>query len=232
MFEQRYVGSEHLEKVPAWHTEESPWKVKHITRLLTKNQLEPRTICEVGCGFGEVLRLLQKNMRAECTFWGYEVSPVALEHAQEKSNERLHFKQANIAHEADGTFDLLLVLDVVEHVEDYLGFLQQLRPKGQYKILQVPLELSAQTILRSQALLKQRSLFGHLHYFTKETFLRTLEDCGYDIIDYVYTSSSLELPTHLMKTRLMRAPRRLLYRLHRDLTVRTLGGYRLMVLTR
>jgi hypothetical protein len=73
---------------------------------------------------------------------------------------------------------------------------------------------------------------GHLHYFTKETFLRTLEDCGYEILDYVYTSSSLELPTHVLATKLMKAPRRLFYALSRDLAVRVLGGYRLMVLAR
>jgi ubiquinone/menaquinone biosynthesis C-methylase UbiE len=43
--------------------------------MLKKHRQEPRRICEVGCGAGEVLTLLQKGMKAECGFWGYDVSP-------------------------------------------------------------------------------------------------------------------------------------------------------------
>jgi SAM-dependent methyltransferase len=232
MFEERYVNQEHLEKVPEWHTEESPWKVRHIRQLLERNQLSPKGICEVGCGFGEVLRLMQNDMSEECEFWGYEISPVALEQAEKQANSRLHFKLADFTRESTAPFDLLLALDVVEHVADYLGFLQEIRPKGQYKIFQVPLELSVQTVIRHRALLKQRDSMGHLHYFTKETFLRSLEDCGYEVIDYVYTSSSLELPTHVLTTKLMKVPRQLLSAANKDLAARVLGGYRLMVLAR
>lgn len=232
MLEQRYLNDEHLQKVPDWHTEESPWKVKHITRLLERNHISPQTICEVGCGFGEVLRLMQENMSPDCEFWGYEISSSALEHAKERANSHLHFKLANLAQEPDVFYDLLLVLDVVEHVENYLGFMQQIRSKGQYKIFQIPLDLSAQTILRGQVLLRLRDSWGHIHYFTKDTVLRSLTDCGYEILDYVYTSSALELPTHILKTKLMRGPRKLFYTLNKDLAVRMLGGYRLMVLAR
>ena len=157
---------------------------------------------------------------------------MALAHAQERTNEHLHFKLADIAQEPETFFDLMLVLDVVEHVENYLGFLQQIRPKSEYKIFQIPLELSMQTVMRRKDLLKQRDTLGHLHYFTKDTLLQSLVDCGYEVLDYEYTSSSLELPTHLMKTRLMRGPRKLFSALNTDLAARTLGGYRLMVLAR
>src|SRR5262249_51091106 len=155
----------------------------------------------------------------ECEFWGYEISPLALEHAEERTNAHLHFKLADFTKESTPSFDLLLVLDVVEHVANYLGFLQEIKPKSEYKILQVPLELSAQTIVRRRALLKQRDSMGHLHYFTKETFLRSLEDCGYEVIDYVYTSSSLELPTHVLRTKLMKLPRQLFSAVNKDLAV-------------
>jgi cyclopropane fatty-acyl-phospholipid synthase-like methyltransferase len=232
MLEQRYRTDEHIQKVPDWHTEESPWKARHIARLLERNHLQPSTICEVGCGFGEVLKLMQEQMSQDCEFWGYEISPVALEHARERANDRLHFKLADMTQEQDVFFDLLLILDVVEHVENYLGFLQQIRTKGTYKIFQVPLDLSVQTVLRGKVLLWLRDSWGHIHYFTREMFLRSLIDCGYEILDYTYTSSSVELPTHVLQTKLMRAPRKLLYALNKDLTARVLGGYRLMVLAR
>jgi SAM-dependent methyltransferase len=232
MLEKRYTDNKHLEKVPDWHVEESPWKARHIVQILEHWRISPRTVCEVGCGFGEVLRLMQAQLGEECDFWGYEISPVALEHAQERANERLHFKLADIAQEKEAFFDLMLVLDVVEHAENYLGLLQQIREKSEYKIFQIPLDLSMQTILRKKVLLRLREELGHIHYFTKDTALQALKDCGYEILDYAYTSSSIELPTHLLKTRLMQGPRRICYALNKDLTARVLGGYRLMVLAR
>src|SRR5260370_18415342 len=155
MFEQRYMSEKHVEKVPGWHVEESPWKVKHIAQILKRHHLSPQTVGEVGCGVGEVLRLLQKDMSEQCEFWGYDISLVALQQAEKRANSRLHFTLADFTKKPPLSFALLLFLDVVDHVENYLGFLQEIKPKGQYKILQVPLELSVQTVLRHQALLQQ-----------------------------------------------------------------------------
>jgi SAM-dependent methyltransferase len=232
MLEERYRSSKHIESVPDWHIEESPWKVRHIMRLLEQHQIVPETVCEVGCGFGEVLRLVQASLGRECDCWGYDISPVAIEHARQRANERLHFKLADITQETGASFDLMLVLDVVEHAENYLGLLQEIRTKSEYKIFQIPLDLSVQTVLREKVLLRLREELGHIHYFTKSTALQSLVDCGYEILDYAYTSSSMELPTHLLKTRLMRVPRRLCYALNKDFAVRALGGYRLMILAR
>src|SRR5271165_1579181 len=129
-----YTDGGYLEKNPLWHADESPFKVTQILRMLQKDGLEPKTICEVGCGAGEVLKLLQEKMDKACSFWGYEISPYALEMCKSKANERLQFKLADISREEGTFFDMILVLDVVEHVEDYFGFLNGIRPKSHLKI--------------------------------------------------------------------------------------------------
>jgi hypothetical protein len=139
---------------------------------------------------------------------------------------------AGIRQESDTFFDLIFVFDVIEHLEDYFSFLRDIKPKSQYKMFHVPLDLSAQTVLRRNGLLYTRDAYGHLHSFTKETALRSLEDTGYEILDYFYTCSSIELPTHVLRTRLLKIPRKLLFRLHKDIAARTIGGCRLLVLAR
>ncbi len=69
MDQKIYTSGEYLEKNPNWHVEESPWKAKQVTRMTTRNHVVPKTICEVGCGAGEVLRQLQEQMDNECLFW-------------------------------------------------------------------------------------------------------------------------------------------------------------------
>ena len=231
MLEHIYIDGAYLEKNPDWHIEESPWKIEHILPMLKRHHLVPNTVCEVGCGTGEVLRLLQQHMDAHCTFWGYDISPQAIALCKERANEQLQFKLADIRREQDVFFDLLLVLDVIEHLEDYCSFLRDLKPKSSYKLFHIPLEISVQGVLRGKIFLRNRDLHGHLHHFTKETALRLLEDVGYEVLDYSY-SPEYELDTTLLQTRLMKLPRKAFFALQKDWAVRILGGCRLLVLAK
>jgi ubiquinone/menaquinone biosynthesis C-methylase UbiE len=226
-----YLSGRYLETNPTWHIEESPWKVRHILSMLKRHQLEPRTICEIGCGAGEVLRLLQEHMSETCTCWGYDISPQALAMCQNKTNERLHFALMDVTQEPDVSFDLLLVLDVIEHLEDYFSFLRDIKSKGDYKLFHIPLEVSIQGVLRGKTFIRNRHIHGHLHHYTKETALRTLEDLGYEILDYSY-SPEYEMNTTLFSTGLMKLPRKLIFSLQKDWAVRALGGFRLLVLAK
>jgi predicted TPR repeat methyltransferase len=226
-----YLDGEYLAKNPQWHVEESPWKANQVLHMLRQNHLNPKTICDVGCGAGEVLSQLQRHLSQECVFWGYDISPQALSLAQGRANERLHFEQADFQTENDAAFDLILILDVIEHLEDYWSFLRRLKSRSHYKIFHVPLDLSVQTVFRQNALLKRRDLYAHLHYFTKETALRTLRDAGYEILDYFYTLRSIEFVSEFGEI-VLRLPRKLCFALHKDFAARLLGGFSLLILAR
>lgn len=226
-----YINGKYLEKNPSWFVEESPFKVRQILRMIKTNRLDPRTICEVGCGAGEVLKLLQGSMHPGCHFSGYDISPQALEMCQSRVNPRLEFKLADITQDAAAFFDLMLVLDVVEHVEDCFGFLSKIRSKSDLKIFHFPLDLSVQAVLRRRGLLKRRELFGHIHYFTKETAIETLKDVGYELLDCFYTPRCIDLGKEIAQ-KLVRLPRRICFAVNQDLTVRILGGYSLLILAR
>jgi cyclopropane fatty-acyl-phospholipid synthase-like methyltransferase len=231
MGESIYQTGEYVAKNPTYHVEDSAWKAEHIFRLLKKNNLRPRTVCEVGCGAGEVLRRLQLLMNDDTEFNGYEISPQAFARCQERANERLRFHCADFLAMETAPVNLLLCIDVFEHVEDYLGFLRRLRAKGDFKLFHIPLDLSGQWVLRSRPIMKQREEVGHLHYFTKETALATLRDTGYEVIDWCYTPGALLNPRSL-KAKIANLPRKVLFALNQDLTSRILGGYSLLVLTK
>lgn len=226
-----YIDGTYLQRNPLWHTDESPFKVKQLLRMFRKAKLHPRTICEIGCGAGEVLTLLQQQMDHTCRFWGYDISPQALDICRSKANERLQFKLADICGEKDSVFDLILVLDVIEHVRDYYGFLESIRPKADLKIFHFPLDLSVQAVARKKGLLTRRELYGHIQYFTKETALATLEDLEYELLNYFYTPRCIELAKQVIQ-KVAVLPRMVCFAIHQDLTARILGGYSLLVLAR
>ena len=123
------------------------------------------------------------------------------------------------------------MLDVIEHLEDYFGFLRDIKPKSRYKIFHIPLDVSVQTVLRGKTLIRNRDVHAHIHYFTKETALRTLKDIGYEVLDYTY-SPEYEQHAPLLQTNLMKLPRKFFFAVHEDWTVRILGGFRLLVLAK
>ena len=225
------LGGESLFKNPAWHVEESAWKAEQILQILERNQISPRTVCEVGCGAGEVLAQLQKKLNGEPAFWGYDISPQAIELAKSRENEKLHFCLGDSGNIKGPYFEVILVLDVIEHLQDYFRFLCDLKNKGRRKIFHIPLDLCVQTVIRKHALLKRRDMYGHLHYFTKETALEALRETGYEILDCFYTARANALGAAATQ-RLLKLPRKIFFGLHQDLAVRVLGGYSLLVLAR
>jgi 2-polyprenyl-3-methyl-5-hydroxy-6-metoxy-1,4-benzoquinol methylase len=227
-----YTSGLYLKNHPEWHVEESPWKAQQILRMLERQNLKPQMVCEVGCGAGEILRQLQAQMDPQSSFWGYDISPQAIAMAKTRENERLHFKVADILREQDVDFDLLMLMDVLEHIEDRYGFLRELKKKADYKLFHSSLTISLQTVLRPDGLSNVRETYGMVNYFTKETLLQTLKDADYEIIDCFYTTSCTDLPTHVLSKKLMKLPRRLLFGLNQDLAARILGGYRLLVLAK
>ena len=230
--ESIYTDGTYLRNNPDWHVDDSPWKAKHVATMLDRHGIVPQTVCEIGCGAGEILRSLSTHLEPSTRFFGYEISPNAYKICSQKANERFTFRLANLLDETNVRFDLAMAMDVFEHVEDYFGFLRKLRDRAQYKIFLIPLELSAQEVLRGKPLLNARRNVGHIHHFSKETALATLEDCGYTVLDHFYTSGRTDLGGLGWKSQLMRLPRQALNKVNQDAAVRTLGGYSLLVLAR
>lgn len=224
-----YETGEYARRNPTYHVQDSAWKARQILKMLGKNGLQPQSVCEIGCGAGEILKQLQSNLPPAADFFGYEISPQAFTLCRERENERLHFFREDLLASEAQCFDLLLCIDVFEHVEDYLGFLRNLRRKAIHKIFHIPLDMSAQWVLRGGPILRQRESVGHLHYFMKGTALATLTDSGYVVRDWFYTPSGIGRPLSI-KARLASWPRRLAWAIHQDLAVRILGGYSLLVL--
>ncbi|MBK7881934.1 MAG: class I SAM-dependent methyltransferase [Saprospiraceae bacterium] len=231
MSEKIYIeeNGEYLKNNPTWHVEDSPWKAKQIIKMLNRNPINPKTIAEIGCGAGEILNQLHLSMPNYVSYTGYDISSDAISLAKTREKERLEFKNENLL-EINACFDLLLMIDVFEHVDDYLGFLKLSKNKAKNTIFHIPLDISAQGILRNN-LMSARYSVGHLHYFMKETAIATLVDSGYDIVDYFYTAGSLELPRKTLKSKIATLPRKLLFKSNEDLAVKLLGGFSLLVLT-
>lgn len=224
-----YFDKTYLKNNLTWHVEDSPWKAEQIQKMLLRNKIKAETICEIGCGAGEILvQLWQKN--PSVSFYGYELSPQAFELCKTRENENVRYFNEDLLDENEH-FELLLCIDVFEHVEDYIGFLKQLKQKAKNHIFHIPLDINVLSVLRN-TLMSARQSVGHLHYFTSETALATLKDSGYEVVDYFFTPSFDDLPSKTFKAKIARLPRKILYAISPRLMVTLLGGCSLLVLTK
>lgn len=181
-----YTSGEYLRNNPDWHAADGSWKAANVIAILRKNGLAPATVCEVGTGSGEVLKLLADD-RPEGRYLGFDISPQAIEIAKSKARRGLDFKWGS-PFEDDIRYDLALALDVFEHVPDYLGFLRNMTKISDYQVYNIPLDLSVRSAFKPRLLMDHRTRIGHLHYFNKDTALATLEDTGHQVIDWALHS--------------------------------------------
>lgn len=184
----QYCEGDYLEKVPDWHAGDSPWKAGKVLEILRRNAIVPDSVCDVGCGAGDILVQLQKSLGQGVRLVGYDISPQAIALCAPKANAGLQFRQGDFLKDCNEVFDVVLLLDVFEHLQDYLGFLADLRGRARWFVFHIPLDLNVEALLRrSRPMLEMRERYGHLHYFTAETALATLADCGYAVRDSFFT---------------------------------------------
>jgi len=151
--------------------------------------------------------------------------------AQTREKERLHFYQDDLL-QVDKNFDLLLMIDVFEHVEDYIGFVRKCKSKAIYKIYHIPLDMSLWSIFTNYPA-SARKQIGHLHYFMKDTALATLVDADQEIVDWFYTPGALKIKHKGLSFlgKFIQLLRRFFYKVKPDFAVKAFGGFSLIVLT-
>jgi SAM-dependent methyltransferase len=230
-----YTSGQYLDANQTWHVADSPWKAEQIAEILKANRVVPATVAEIGCGAGAILAELARKPELQAVqFAGYDISPQAIALCSQQKDENIRFVCGDmLAPGSDEHFDVLLIIDVVEHVPDYMGFTAQCRRKAHLKVYHIPLEIHISSVLRN-TLLRGRQSVGHLHYFTADSALALLRDTGHEIIDYRYTSGALAL--YRLHPSPMRAlaygPRWIMSKINLPFTARALGGFSLLVLAR
>jgi SAM-dependent methyltransferase len=226
--ERIYTDGSYLAKTRGtWHLEDSPFKARRIASMLERHvEVKPNTVCEIGCGAGGILAELQKVLPDHIMFTGYDISPQAHALSAQFSNPRCQFILGD-AFADTFKYDLVLVMDVIEHVEDYFSFLRRTKQKGEWKLYHIPLDAYASGILRGN---NSWDTAGHLHLFTIETALSSLQHTGHRVVDWVFTNPAIATPRKTTREKVANLVRRPLSKISPKFAARLMGGYSMLVL--
>lgn len=148
-------------------------------------QSERPHILDVGCGTGANLELLGQYGEAE----GVDVSIDALQFCRARGLEKVRQGEAEKLPYEDGAFDLVTALDVVEHLDDDLAGLREmrrvLRPGGR-ALLFVPAFMFLWGV--------QDDVSHHRRRYTLKELRRVLREAGYEVERATYANLSFFAP--------------------------------------
>jgi SAM-dependent methyltransferase len=185
MMEHTYPILFRVEQSHWWHTgrrEILASFVADICRQVTDRR--PR-ILDVGCGTGANLLMLSKYGDAE----GVDVSEDALAFCRERGLEKVKLGAGEELPYEDGTFDLVTAFDVVEHMDDDLAGLTEmrrvLRPGGRV-LLFVPAFMFLWGL--------QDDVSNHRRRYRLPELRRVLEQAGFEVERTTYANITFFLP--------------------------------------
>jgi ubiquinone/menaquinone biosynthesis C-methylase UbiE len=227
-----YNNQTYLNENPLWHQEDSFFKAKHIEDILVSNKIDPSSVCEIGCGSGEILVQLKKlNPSKSTQYVGFDISKDAIAIAQKKQESGIVFELKDITEPSDNSFfDVALVIDVIEHLPDYFAFLKQVVQKSKYTVFHIPLDMFIWSLFREQMLIESKQRVGHIHNFTEDFILSVLADNGFKVVDKRYTEPDYSSTS--FKQKLVNGLKKLVFKISPRFCSKTLGGYSLLVLCR
>ena len=227
----RYLNGDYAQKNPEWDSADASWKTGKLHELLAAHDCLPSSIVEIGCGSGAILAAL-RGYFPQVSLAGFDIAQEASRFWSDASLGGIRFELADYLSLDEPVPDLILVLDVLEHLGNPWEFLARLRHRSKLVAIHFPLDLSAVSVLRESPLLQVRDKVGHLHFFTRGLAISLLEESGFEIVEARYTGAALDAPQRSFKTRVAGWARRLAYAIDRDFGARLLGGETLMVLAK
>jgi SAM-dependent methyltransferase len=161
----------------------------HWLKFLLQFKLPPAKILEIGCAHGSFLGLL-KHIGFDC--YGMEMSPWVMEYARKTFDITMYPAPIENAKLEGNQFDMIVMMDVVEHLSDPAGTLQKciehLSPDGVF-LIQVPCfpnHLPPEKILNNQHPFEQMMIPNeHLYLFSQESIEKLFKNLGFSYIEYL-----------------------------------------------
>ena len=222
-----YSDGTYREKNPDWHLKDASAKAEDVFPFLVQildAHAGRLAVADIGAGVGGVSAELSRMLRcqrpnADVQFECFDLSPSATAEGRSLFPD-LKFHCGKIRYE-DGPWDVCLLIDFLEHLENPHAFLKMLSQKCRLIVVRQPLQENFST-WRHNNYSAQREQWGHVSFFNARSFRCMAEAAGWEIQD-----ARLFLAGEYGQSRGDRIPlyRRLLQGLSRQWAAYLLGAY-------
>lgn len=158
---------------------------RSLLHSLPKNSI--RTVCEVGCGEGELLKIVH-DIFPKAKLYGCDLAENELKKARKHTKGiDISFEKAdaeNLINYKDKQFDLTLCCEVLEHLEKpKKGIAELFRITSKHSLVSVPHEpiWRVLNMARGKYWSELGNTPGHYNHWSKSSFKNFVRSVGYDI---------------------------------------------------
>lgn len=156
-------------------------KVGSLQEVLAQARLRPRSLLELGCGTGAVIRECQRRgVGDELTAMDYSEEAIAYLAAHSRGIRCLRADITAPGVDFGGPYDVVVLSHVLEHLEEPLAFLRSLTAhlRFRYLVAEVPLEDLWAARLKGLVRDRTKNAAGHVQFYTRRSFHELLAQAG------------------------------------------------------
>ncbi len=227
-----YDDGTYSDNNPGFNDRESIRKSNSLINLLKNspvNLSNINSVLDYGCGGGGLIKNLCDNLSHVSKAKGIDLNKDAIEFAlsENRDSSILEFKTGSLK-QINGHYDLITVVHVLEHIQNWDEFLSSIKSKAEYVYIAVLIEASIWMTLRKGVLLNQYKKYGHIHFINEPYLINYLEEAGLDIISTGYSDEFLAFDG--LMSNIMKIPRLAIGLFSKKTACNIVGGYCFQVL--
>lgn len=162
---------------------------RHIRRYIKKliRPIDFKSVLDVGCGQGSLLQELMRDYPGSEPH-GVDLSPSAVEFARKRVPQGT-FGVLDLVHQTTGrTYDLLVCSEVLEHIEDDVAAMKNLRRMCNGHLVV--------TTVQGRMRKFEPEAVGHVRNYKRGELTAKLRDAGFDIVKAVSWGFPLYSPLY------------------------------------
>jgi len=176
-----------------WYEGRLHWARKLIEQMTAPTGESILCYADFGCGTGGFVNRIHRTFKIPKA-WAVDGDPNVLKHVSTLSGVRIHQQDFAQPLSLPDTPDLVTCMDVIEHLEDDVSFLEQV-----YRILRPGGHLLVSVPALPSLFSSWDTHLGHHRRYTAKTIRETLNKSGFKVKRVGYMWSALVLPGYYRK---------------------------------
>ncbi len=176
------------------HDSDFHTKSSAVLSILPKG-FKPDSIIDIACGSGKILIEIAKRLGSKDVV-GVDISRKIIDIARQNDSEGVvEWLPLSIFDYQRTGFDLVLAIDIVEHVENDKELLDRILSLGKLAVIKVPIEdnpinrfIMWATCKKIDPWKETERKYGHIHHYSLKSFIQLLEASGASVekIEYLH----------------------------------------------
>lgn len=149
--------------------------------FFSKNVTKNDRVLDIGCGNGSLVKDVASSAKSVL---GVDIDPKNIEKAKRKNSaENIEYRVADATKDlANEKFDVIIMSNVLEHIDDRVNFLKSIRSLATKFLFRVPMiDREWVTLLKKELGLDYRLDTTHFTEFTFAQFKDEFEQAGFEI---------------------------------------------------